>query len=147
MRLEMRVSNKRWRAMAAALGAAAFLGVSPAATQAAGQGDLPDGAGLYRVHCAACHGNDAHGRGPMASAMRTPPPDLTLLAKNNGGTFPLARVRRIVDGREVESHGSRDMPVWGDVFKTTRLGFAGDPPARITAIVSYLETLQQRNAQ
>jgi hypothetical protein len=62
--------------------------------------------------------------------------------------FPAARVRRLVEGRDVESHGDRDMPVWGDAFKATRDGRAREAAdARIAAIVVYLESIQHRAAQ
>lgn len=62
--------------------------------------------------------------------------------------FPGARVRRIIDGRDVESHGDREMPVWGDAFKSTRDGSPLETAdARIATLVSYLESIQQRDAQ
>lgn len=144
------MSTRRFTSAAARLcGTAAIatimVGAQPAAAQdqARNQGQV-----LYRVHCAACHGIDARGHGPMTPALRQEPPDLTRLSAANGGLFPVARVRRIVDGREVEAHGTRDMPVWGDVFKTTRDNMTpGDAAARILAIVRYLESIQQRDAQ
>lgn len=39
----------------------------------------------YRSSCAACHGSDATGNGPVASQLTPKPPDLTVLSKNNGG--------------------------------------------------------------
>jgi mono/diheme cytochrome c family protein len=75
------------------------------------------GPDLFRAHCAACHGSDANGSGPMASTLKTKPANLTLLAKNNGGQFPSARVRRTITGDDVlASHGSREMPIWGPIF-------------------------------
>ena len=48
----------------------------------------------------------------------------------------------------VESHGDRDMPVWGDPFTLTREGrFRDGAEARIAAIVRYLESIQRREAQ
>jgi putative copper export protein/mono/diheme cytochrome c family protein len=35
------------------------------------------GAGLFRDHCAGCHGADARGPGPTAALLQHPPPDLT----------------------------------------------------------------------
>ena len=107
--------------------------------------DPPNGADLYRTHCASCHGREGRGNGPVAASMRKPPPDLTQLSRRNGGLFPEARIRRIVDGREVESHGTRDMPVWGDIFKTIADGDA-DVPSRILAIVRHVESMQLRDA-
>jgi mono/diheme cytochrome c family protein len=102
---------------------------------------------LYRRHCAVCHGVEGQGNGPAAAAMRKRPVDLTQLARRNSGIFPEARVRRIVDGRDVESHGTREMPVWGDVFKTTTDASAADVGIRLSAIVAHLRTLQQADAQ
>jgi mono/diheme cytochrome c family protein len=71
------------------------------------------GPDLFRAHCAACHGSGAKGDGPLASALKAKVPDLTLLAKNNGGQFPSARVRKTITGDDVlASHGSREMPIW-----------------------------------
>ena len=65
------------------------------------------GPDLFQAHCAACHGEDANGRGPLASALKTKVPDLTMLAKNNKGEFPSALVRKIIVGEDVLiSHGS-----------------------------------------
>jgi mono/diheme cytochrome c family protein len=100
------------------------------------------GAQLFRTHCASCHGTTGRGDGPLAVQMRRPPPDLTQFTQRNGGTFPSERVFRIVDGRDVPSHGDREMPVWGDVFK---LGSSGSAVKdRIDAIVRYLAGIQER---
>jgi mono/diheme cytochrome c family protein len=103
------------------------------------------GSQLFRTHCATCHGTDARGSGPLADQLRRMPPDLTRFTQRNGGVFPSERVRRIIDGRDVPSHGDREMPVWGDVFRIPR-GDAQSSPAlaRIDAIVRYLEGIQER---
>jgi len=107
----------------------------------------PDGAALFRTWCASCHGVTAQGNGALAPMLRRVPPDLTLIAGKNGGMFPTARIRRIVDGREVESHGDPDMPVWGSAFKSAKDGYTEESVrARIDAVVAYLESIQKRNA-
>ena len=75
------------------------------------------------------------------------PPDLTQFTKRNGGMFPSERVYRIIDGRDVPSHGDREMPVWGDVFRMAPAGSGpGGIKARIDAVVRYLEGIQERGA-
>jgi mono/diheme cytochrome c family protein len=107
-----------------------------------------NGADLFRRHCASCHGASGQGGGPLASQMRTSPPDLTQFARRNGGVFPSERVRRIIDGRDVSSHGDRNMPVWGDSFRrTSRDGSAEAANARIEALVRYLRSIQERAAE
>jgi mono/diheme cytochrome c family protein len=105
------------------------------------------GAALFRTYCASCHGADARGSGPLANQLRRLPPDLTEFAAHNSGTFPSERLRRIIDGRDVRSHGDRDMPVWGDAFKRTRGNLSDeDVKSRIEAIVRYLQAIQQHRA-
>jgi hypothetical protein len=57
------------------------------------------------------------GGGVVGPALANRPPDLTRLARDGGGEFPLGRVIQAIDGRDhIGAHGSRDMPVWGEVF-------------------------------
>jgi mono/diheme cytochrome c family protein len=96
------------------------LGVVLAATVAtssrAGEFDDADRK-RFVEYCAVCHGENGEGGGTAASRLTKAPPDLTRLARDNGGEFPLARVMRAIDGRDLpRSHRGRDMPVWGDEF-------------------------------
>jgi mono/diheme cytochrome c family protein len=128
--------------------------VLSAQTQPAQPPQLPpaaqvyDGAQLYRNHCGTCHGRNGRGDGPMAALLRKPPADLTKFAIMNGGVFPAERLRRIIDGRDVPSHGDRDMPVWGVTLRTSRDGGGYDSvEARIEALVRHIQSLQERMAQ
>jgi mono/diheme cytochrome c family protein len=106
------------------------------------------GSQLFRTYCGSCHGTDARGSGPLAAQLRRPPPDLTTFTMRNGGLFPSERVRRIIDGRDITSHGDSAMPVWGDAFRRSRDGLTeAAVAARIGAIVRYLEAIQQRGAE
>jgi Cytochrome C oxidase, cbb3-type, subunit III len=91
--------------------------VSSASVPGAAQ---PDGRDLFRTYCASCHGISGAGNGPAVVALRNAPRNLTEYSVRNGGIFPSAKLRRIIDGREVRAHGTRDMPVWGDAFKRSR---------------------------
>jgi mono/diheme cytochrome c family protein len=109
---------------------------------------VSDGAQLFRNHCATCHGTTGHGNGPMAAALRKPPADLTKFALRNGGVFPAERLRRIIDGRDVPSHGDRNMPVWGMTLRTSRdSGGYDSVESRIDALVRYIQSLQEQMAQ
>jgi hypothetical protein len=101
-----------------------------------------DGADLYRAYCASCHGKNGKGDGPVAPALKATVPDLTVIAKNNGGNFPAARVRRIIVGEGmIVSHGSREMPVWGPIFHQVEADIDRGP-VRLENLVKYLESLQ-----
>jgi mono/diheme cytochrome c family protein len=105
------------------------------------------GSQLFRTYCASCHGENGLGGGPLASRLRHPPPDLTRYTERNHGVFPSERVYRIIDGREVRSHGDRDMPVWGDAFRSAPDARTEEQArARIEAIVDYLRAIQRRDA-
>ena len=116
--------------------------------QVASTGPDDLGARLFRTHCATCHGSNGRGSGPLSAQLRQVPPDLTKYTARNGGVFPSERVYRIIDGRDVSSHGDREMPVWGDAFSSTRNGMTLESvKARIDAIVKYLRGIQERAAE
>jgi len=105
--------------------------------------DIDVGKTEYQSGCAACHGIDAKGNGPVSKELKTPPTDLTVLAKNNNGVFPYDMVYRVIDGRNstIGSHGTREMPIWGYRF--------GPPQAfrfknRILAVIEYLKRIQEK---
>jgi mono/diheme cytochrome c family protein len=100
---------------------------------------------MFDSYCAVCHGKDSKGDGPAASAMKTPPTDLTLLAQKNGGKYPAAHVAAVIRGQaSTPSHGSEDMPVWGPLFTSISQGHTGQVHQRISNLVPYVETLQAK---
>lgn len=95
---------------------ATLLAVSALASSALAQ-DADVGRSIYHTHCATCHGLEGRGDGPMSGVLLIKPVNLTELAPANGGTFPLERVVKRIDGRDpLVSHGS-PMPVYGDYFE------------------------------
>ena len=101
-----------------------------------------EGPDLFRAYCASCHGKDGRGNGPAAPAIKARVPDLTVIAKNNGGQFPSARVRRIIMGDDVISaHGSREMPVWGPIFHQIESD-VDRGYVRVENLVKYVESIQ-----
>jgi mono/diheme cytochrome c family protein len=103
------------------------------------------GPDLFRAHCAACHGPEGKGDGPVAASLKTKPANLTLLAKNNGGKFPADRVAKFISGdnASLPSHGTREMPVWGPIFHQIEedQDFGN---VRLQNLIKYLETIQQK---
>ena len=107
--------------------------------------DYTSGPYLFRTFCASCHGADGRGQGPVADTLRTRPPDLTTIALRRGGTFPADDVHASIDGRRpVPGHGSREMPVWGDVLRSTEGQDDATIKRRIDALVQYLQSLQAK---
>lgn len=125
----------------AILGAAApqLKVVSPAPTSPA------SGQQMFVTYCAVCHGKDAKGGGPAASALRTPPPDLTTLTARNNGKYPELRVYGLIRGDvDMPAHGSKDMPVWGRVFQSMSHDNGAETQMRVSNITAYIKTLQQK---
>jgi len=103
-----------------------------------------NGKAMFHEYCAACHGVDGKGNGPAAPALTKAPADLTQLAAHNNGKFPDVRVSRYIEGMDtVQAHGTRDMPIWGDVFKSLNR----DPAAatmRVSNLTEYVRSLQAK---
>ena len=117
----------------------------PAAKQASTEPlDAASGSQTYRQYCASCHGGNAKGRGPAAEALKTPPTDLTVLAKGNGGKFPYEYVSGVVRfGKPISAHGSSDMPVWGPIFSMVDYHEMAIRK-RIKNLCDYLASIQEK---
>lgn len=104
---------------------------------------MPSGDQTYKQYCAACHGADAKGHGPLAPLLKTPPPDLTTLAKRHLGKFPYDYVASILEfGPGVSAHGSSDMPTWGPIFRYFDKQNERIVRQRIKNLCDYLASLQ-----
>jgi mono/diheme cytochrome c family protein len=110
--------------------------------------DPHSGKQMYTDYCAPCHGSDGKGNGPAAPAMKTAPTNLALLAKNSGGKYPAAHVAAVLSfGSERPAHGSKDMPVWGQLFQSLNWSSSTkqvEAQQRINSLNSYLEALQTK---
>jgi mono/diheme cytochrome c family protein len=106
----------------------------------------------FQSSCAACHGADGKGKGPLSGALKSAAPDLTMLAKKNNGVLPVNAVYEMIDGRkQVEAHGTREMPIWGFRYMPSPYEAVNPSPAteaairvRILAIVDYLNRIQEK---
>ena len=130
-------------AAASALGTAAF----------AQKEKVDVGKQEFKTHCAACHGLDAKSNGPDAYNLEVAPADLTLLARNNAGVFPVDHVIDVIDGRaQIKSHGLREMPIWGKRYAARAAEHFADSPydqeafvrGRVLILVDYLRRIQQK---
>ena len=147
----MRIHKVAPFVLVCALGGLAFsFTTAPAKTKPAGQKVYESliysvkGPDLYRSHCAACHGLDGKGGGPVAPTLKIKPADLTVIAKDSGGIFPEARVRTTISGDEVlASHGSREMPIWGPIFHQIEAD-QDYGNVRLQNLVKFLESIQRR---
>ena len=101
------------------------------------------GKDMYTAYCAVCHGTDGKGGGPAASALKMPTTDLTLLSKNNGGKFPALKVDAAIRGESATpAHGSKEMPVWGQLFWNMSQGHESEVQQRVANLTKYIESLQ-----
>ncbi len=105
-----------------------------------------DGASIFGNYCAACHGPDGRGKGPVSKVLKREVPDLTRLSQRNGGAFPAIHVRNtIMFGADdlLPAHGSKEMPIWGPIFH--EIEFDHDlGHVRLENIARYLESIQRK---
>jgi mono/diheme cytochrome c family protein len=103
----------------------------------------------FETKCAVCHGRDGKGAGPYAEQLKRTLPDLTTLAKRNGGVFPVTRTYETIEGAG-KGHGTRDMPVWGLDYTIQATEALPELPynqaiyvrTRIMSLLEYLTQLQ-----
>jgi mono/diheme cytochrome c family protein len=97
---------------------------------------------MFETYCAVCHGKTGVGNGPAAKSLTKAPADLTKLAANNKGVYPEVHVKRFIEGLdEVPAHGSRDMPMWGDLFNSLD---RNTTQIRVQALSDYIKGLQTK---
>ena len=124
---------------------ASILGLGLSTATLAGESN--PGAQMYLQYCSACHGRDGKGDDPVSRHLKVRVPDLTLLAKKNKGVYPLDDVMATIDGRRtMRAHGDRNMPVWGESFRSE--GEGKKYPELTTLLKSkiiaeYVATLQK----
>jgi mono/diheme cytochrome c family protein len=105
--------------------------------------DSVNGSATFKAYCAQCHGVSGRGDGPAAKALKTPPPDLTTLAKRNSGQFPAGAVKQMINGDTMSpAHGSPEMPMWGPVFRSVENPSVAE--LRVTNLVKYIEGIQEK---
>lgn len=99
---------------------------------------------MFKTYCATCHGLDGRGTGPAAAALKKAPANLTELTERNSGKFPEMKVFNTIKGdSEVSAHGSKDMPVWGDLFPSVSSS-QGEVQLRISNLTAYLKSIQTK---
>jgi len=105
----------------------------------------------YDNNCATCHGLDGKGNGPYVEMLKRSPPDLSTMARRNGGIFPVAKAYDVVEGAG-PGHGGRDMPIWGKDYSVKAAEYYVDVPydreafvrARILSLIEYVNRLQAK---
>jgi mono/diheme cytochrome c family protein len=103
------------------------------------------GVEMFRTYCAVCHGVNGKGAGPAAEALKKAPTDLTQLAVRNNGKYPEDRVAHAITGdAQIGAHGSHDMPVWGDLFKSLNSGTSDLVRLRIVNLTDYVKSIQAK---
>jgi mono/diheme cytochrome c family protein len=95
---------------------------------------------LFEKHCLECHGENS----TRAAELSVVPPDLTKINDRWGGKFPVVQIARMIDGRQnVQAHGERDMPVWGEVFKQEGDLNEDEIKGKLGELVAYLISIQK----
>jgi len=132
--------------------AGALLSLALLAAPALADAALKQGKADFEKLCAPCHGANGKGDGPHAAHLAKKPADLTLVTQKYGA-FPEQKVFETIAGLDMpDGHGTREMPIWGDVFVTEEVGrstrvedamkASDDASRRIAGLVRYVESIQ-----
>ena len=130
----------------------ALLALLLLATPALADEALEQGKADFTHLCAPCHGDNAKGEGPQAPHLAKKPADLTMVTVKYG-RFPEDRIFETIAGIDMpQGHGTREMPIWGDVFVSEGVGnstkledalkASDDASRRIAGLVRYIESIQ-----
>ena len=107
---------------------------------------IASGKASYDQYCMGCHGADGTGTGTLGADLASMPADLTQLQRQNEGVFPVDAVFQTIDGRQaVEAHGTREMPVWGNIWEEQDGQHVEEEVVerRINELVEYIRSIQQ----
>ncbi|HVN84516.1 MAG TPA: c-type cytochrome [Candidatus Binatia bacterium] len=129
-----------------------FIGTAALTTLVAAplRAETNQGKAAYLKYCSACHGESAKGDGVVSGFMQPKPTDLTQLAKQNHGEFPMLLVVQGIDGtKTVRAHGDSAMPVWGETFRREGVGASVMSPeanvrGKVMLIADYLRGIQEK---
>ena len=136
--------NRIWTSLVCGIAVAVMMPALAAQRSDARPAEVTEtGAETYTSHCASCHGASGKGDGPTAPSLRQKPADLTTIARRRGGEFPRAEITDFVlgKGKRIGAHGSRDMPVWGPLFRELNPADSR-VDVRVERLLNYIESLQ-----
>jgi len=102
------------------------------------------GAQMFKEYCASCHGADGRGNGPAVGFLKTPPPDLRMMALRNNGKYPSLQVKAMLTfGPGSKAHGALDMPTWGPLFRSLDGSREEMVFERIYNLGKFIESIQE----
>ena len=118
-------------------------------TGCSGGSYISQGEQLFAENCAICHGLDARGGGGAnVPGLGKTPPDLTLLLRERGGSFPRDEFLNVLRGYEDGTHPGRRMRPF-DALSEGRNRRVKTADARVSvpqaqaALLAYLEAVQR----
>lgn len=97
----------------------------------------------FDKYCADCHGED--GRGLRIDTLSEQPADLTRILDSRGVTdFPILQIADVIDGRMMAgAHGTRAMPIWGEVFSKEEYLTEKQIKGKMAELIAYLMSIQE----
>jgi mono/diheme cytochrome c family protein len=106
--------------------------------------DPASGKQMFTDYCAVCHGRDGKGGGPAVEFLKTPPPDLTTMARRHNEKSVKLHVQTILR-QGVEGNAEQEalsMPHWSAAFSRTH-SVRGLAELRMHNLANYVESIQQ----
>jgi len=102
---------------------------------------------MFKDYCAACHGIEGKGDGPAVEFLKVPPPDLTTMANRYNEKSVAQRVQGVLrfgPESKANAHGTIDMPLWGQAFRSLNPDNQAVAKLRIYNLSKYVDSMQQK---
>jgi len=98
---------------------------------------------IFQKNCTPCHGENA--KGIMIDSLNQKAADLTQINYSRRiEVFPILEIANMIDGRKMaKSHGSRVMPVWGEVFSEQEHLDEKEIKGKMAELIAYLMAIQE----
>ena len=130
----------------AVLWTAPIFGADAGSPNAAPAGDaITAGRSTFQQFCAACHGRDGRGNGPIVQFLLRDPADLTHIRARNMGVFPKDTLGSILlaPSRNAAPEGvPTQMMIWGPIFQSMD-NDRRRALARVEELLTFLESIQE----
>lgn len=104
---------------------------------------ITKGKAHFDQYCASCHSEG--GAGPAADTLEVKPADLSqIISRRKSKEFPVMEIARYIDGRQfVAAHGTREMPIWGEVFAQQEELSETEIKGKLGELIAYLISIQE----
>jgi hypothetical protein len=99
---------------------------------------------MFGAYCPSCHGLDGKGNGPAAAALEIAADGPDSIGEKERRQYPSRLVVSAIKDGTSNTHGSKDMPIWGPILESVSPNGGPVVQQRLTNLTVYVESLQAK---